>query len=415
VFFHLCVDPLLCEAVGNRSSSFLATYCSELCAPCFTLLLVAMADAQGKSVELRKPQEKERIPRMEVHGVKGGPKKGGAGGKGTWGKGGIDDLKTVSEDPSDPNYSDQDEEVVLEVVDVISPIEAILKEYFLSGDAEETVKTLLELGSKAVPPQHFVRKAIVVAMEKQAYERELTSKLFSALYSKVISAEQFEQGFQIVLDKIDDVALDVPDVADVLAKFLARAVVDEIVPPAFLKSAVAETPLAKESLSLASALATEKHRIDRLAHVWGPGDLSSVKRLKQESRLLLEEYLSSGDLREADNCVRKLNAPSFHFQLVKEAVRLALDENEEHQQKILALLGFFAKEGLISPDHLAKGFACVSDALPDIKLDIPDADKRLSSFILRAQPLGWLPVSVSVNVAAAAAAAAVSGGDRVAK
>jgi programmed cell death protein 4 len=40
----------------------------------------------------------------------GAPKKGGAGGKGTWGKGGIDDLKTTRVDRDDPNYC-SDEEV----------------------------------------------------------------------------------------------------------------------------------------------------------------------------------------------------------------------------------------------------------------------------------------------------------------
>ena len=67
-----------------------------------------------------------------------------------------------------------------------------------------------------------------------------------------------------------DLVLDTPDAADVLAKFLARAIVDEIVPPAFLKNAHLSTPRAEEVIALASGLTTERHRIDRLARILFP-------------------------------------------------------------------------------------------------------------------------------------------------
>jgi len=237
-------------------------------------------------------------------GVSGAVKKGGGGGKGTWGKGGKDDLIGVSIDPNDPNYcSEDDEEVFIETVEVTSPIAAILTEYFASGDVDECAKSLSELKT-SVPHEEFVRKAIFIAMEKQAYERELVSQLLSSLYANTISAEKIAEGFQTALDKLDDLLLDSPDAVDLLAKFLARAIVDEIVPPAFIKNATAESKATKEVLALTSALTTEKHRIDRLAHIWGPGDLSSVKRLKEETNTLLEEYLSTGDVSEADKCVK---------------------------------------------------------------------------------------------------------------
>lgn len=340
----------------------------------------------------RKSLEKDRHSNSVVYGVRGGPKKGGAGGKGTWGKGGKDDLITVSSDAHDPNYNSEDdesEEVVLNKVEVTTPIEAIVQEYFSSGDVEECAKALKELN---IEDQHhtFVRKSITIAMEKGAFERELVSQLLSSLYANVLSGDKISEGFQSTLDMLEEIRIDIPDAADLYAKFLGRAVVDEIVPPAFLKTAETPSNVAKEALALASALTTEKHRIDRLAHIWGPGDLGSVKRLKEESQTILEEFITTGDMNEADKCVRKLSAPSFHFQLVKQAVRLALQKTEEERKRVLALLSFFAKTGLVSGDHMAKGFQCCYDNLNDIKLDVPNADKVLAELTQAAKSEGWL-------------------------
>jgi len=65
-------------------------------------------------------------------------------------------------------------------------------------------------------------------------------------------------------------------------------------------------------------LISERHGSERLAHIWGPGDLTSVKRLKEEVTTIFGEYISNNDQKEAYNSVRKLGAPSFHPQLVKQ-------------------------------------------------------------------------------------------------
>jgi len=195
------------------------------------------------------------------------------------------------------------------------------------------------------------------------------------------------------LDAIDDLSLDTPDAVDVLSKFLARAIVDEVVPPAFLKTSVADTPRAKETIALATALVTEKHKLDRLAHVWGPGDFHSVRHMKEEINTLFEEFVLSGDTNEADRSVRKLNAPSFHYQIVKQAIRLALAKPEDARKKLMDLLDFFVKTGLISTTHVVQGFALTFASLPDIKLDVPNAPATLNELVNTAKQQGWLPQS----------------------
>lgn len=242
---------------------------------------------------------------------------------------------------------------------------------------------------------HFVKKALIIGLEHKAYERELISKLLSHFYTSVIPADKITEGFQVTLNSLEDIKLDNPDVVDVIAKYLARAIVDEIVPPAFLKSCVCNNKLAEEVLLLANGLASEKHRLDRLQHIWGPGDLSSVKRMKQEVQLLLEEFLSNGDFQEADKSVRKLNAPSFHFQVVRLSVRFALNQDSSNRNKISSLLSYLTKEGLFTSDQVEMGFKSCHSNLKDIKLDIPTADKLLEEFSQQAKNDGYLSANFS--------------------
>lgn len=335
--------------------------------------------------------EKDRHSRTGISGL---PKKGGAGGKGTWGVGGKDDLKLAPKavDKNDPNYcSDDDDEIVMEKVEEQNPVEAVLKEYFSSGDVDE-LSTALQSLNISNNMEAFVKKSIAIALEKQAYERELVSQMLSALYGNTITAEKMEAGFQRAIESIEDLCLDTPDGIELVSKFTARAVVDEILPPSFLKSVHVSSEREKEILSLANALVTEKHRSGRLAHIWGPGDLSSVKRLKEEVLMLLGEFLSTGELQEADKSVRKLNAPSFYFQLVKQALRFGISRTiEEQRKKISQLLNSFSKSGLISSDHMIKGFQSCHDILGDIALDVPNAHVLFGEFVLRAKEGGYLP------------------------
>lgn len=277
------------------------------------------------------------------------------------------------------------------VYDQILQWDGIVDEYLASGDLGEAEKGVLEFNAEH---QHhiFVKRAIFKAMEKQAYERELVSRLLSDFYNRVIDYSKISQGFQYALDSVEDATIDIPDAKDTLAKFLARAIIDEVLPPKFLRTCekIAKSRTAKEVISLAGVLISDSHGSERLARIWGPGDMSSVKRLKKEVINFIEEYLSTEDQKEAEQCLRRLNAPSFHFQVVKQAVRLALEQPNQ-SKKIMALLKYFAVTNLISQYHVVRGFKCCYDALPDTKLDIPNAHILLDQLTHQAKTDGWLP------------------------
>jgi programmed cell death protein 4 len=308
--------------------------------------------------------------------------------------GANDELtKGRSKNTRDPNYdSESDEEdVVYEVTsETTADALALLREYFSSGDREELAANLKETNTAATH-NNFVKKALIAGIENGPYERELVSQLLVFLSGKVIDGEKMVQGFEDAILALDDITLDSPGAPEVLGKFLARAIVDEAVPPALIsKIPKGKNQRVDDCLSLAAALTTEKHRIDRLTHIWGPGDLSSVKRLKKEVGELLEEFIISDDLEEAENNIRKLNAPSFHFQVVKQALYLALQKQKDSDQtKLLRLLHHCYKTGLLSSQAIHRGFAVCYDRIADLQLDFPHAKQLLDSFAQKAQTEGW--------------------------
>ena len=244
-------------------------------------------------------------------------KKGGAGGKGTWGKPGTETKASAAADADDPNYDSEEEAYTKPIIppSIVSfkdSVKDLLSEYFENGDLDEVIQSLNELD---MPHFHheFIKLAVSLSLDKSNRERELTSNLLSCVYSDVIDADKIIQGFDSLLDRVEDLTLDIPNATELLACFIARAVIDDILAPAYVYTDWPNRPLVTETLSKASGLIQGKHAAQRLAHVWGPGDGKSVKRLKERVILLLEEYLTNRDFVEADKGVRELNAPSFHF------------------------------------------------------------------------------------------------------
>ena len=79
----------------------------------------------------------------------------------------------------------------------------------------------------------------------------------------------------------------------------------------------------RQALARADTLLSMKHGLVRLDNVWGVGGgLRPVKYLTRQMTLLLQEYLSSGDLQEATRCLMDLEVPHFHHELVYEVLKL---------------------------------------------------------------------------------------------
>ncbi|XP_044477077.1 MA3 DOMAIN-CONTAINING TRANSLATION REGULATORY FACTOR 1-like [Mangifera indica] len=328
-------------------------------------------------------------------------KKDGAGGKGTWGK--LIDTNIDSHiDRNDPNYDSGEEPYQLVGATISDPLDdykkvvvTIIEEYFSAGDLEGAVSDLRELGSNEYHP-YFIKRLVSMAMDRHDKEKEMASVLLSVLYADVISPAQIRDGFVILLESADDLAVDILDAVDILALFVARAVVDDILPPAFItraKKALPESSKGFQVIQTAEkSYLSAPHHAELVERRWGGSTNITVEEVKKKIADLLREYVESGDTVEACRCIRELGVSFFHHEVVKRALVLAM-EIRTAEPLILKLLKEAAEEGLISSSQMGKGFTRLEESLDDLALDIPSAKTLFQSLISIAISEGWLDAS----------------------
>ncbi|XXG88925.1 hypothetical protein AAC387_Pa12g1058 [Persea americana] len=328
-------------------------------------------------------------------------KKDGAGGKGTWGK--LLDTDGVSQlDRNDPNYDSGEEPYQLVGTTVSTPFDdykkvvvAIIEEYFSTGDVELAASDLRDLGSFEYH-HYFVKRLISMAMDRHDKEKEMASVLLSALYADVISSDQITRGFVMLLESADDLALDIVDAVDILALFIARAVVDDILPPAFLTRAKKLLPDSSKGLQVIQtaekSYLSAPHHAELVERRWGGSIHVTVEEVKKKIADLLREYVESGDTTEACRCIRELGVSFFHHEVVKRALILTM-EIRTAEPLILNFLKEAAEEGLISSSQMVKGFGRLAEGLDDLSLDIPTAKTMFQSLAPKAIDEGWLDSS----------------------
>lgn len=157
----------------------------------------------------------------------------------------------------------------------------------------------------------------------------MVSVLLSSLYGDVVSSTQIRLGFVMLLEAVDDLAVDILDVVDVLALFIARAVVDDILPPAFLskaKGSLSESSKGMQVVQIAEkSYLSAPHHAELLERRWGGSTHITVEEVKRRITDLLKEYIKNGDTAEACRCIRELAVPFFHHEVVKRALTLGME------------------------------------------------------------------------------------------
>ncbi|XP_020676302.2 LOW QUALITY PROTEIN: programmed cell death protein 4-like [Dendrobium catenatum] len=271
----------------------------------------------------------------------------------------------------------------------------IIEEYFTTGDVELAASDLRDLDLDDYH-HYFIKKLISMAMDRHAKEKEMASVLLSALYADVISASQISHGFIILLESAEDLAVDILDAVEVLALFVARAVVDDIIPPAFLNRAKKMLPENSKGLQVIEtaekSYLSAPHHAELVERKWGGSTHLTVDEVKKKISYLLREYIESGDTAEACRCIRELGVSFFHHEVVKRAVTLAM-ETPASQPLIFKLLEEAAEEGLISSSQMIKGFYRLAESLDDLTLDIPSAQAIFQQLVPKAISQGWLDPS----------------------
>ncbi|KAL4858246.1 Programmed cell death protein 4 [Chlorella vulgaris] len=328
-------------------------------------------------------------------------KKSGAGGKYTWGAQLLSDGDEEAVDVNDPNYDSGTDESRLvsfheerstQIAVFKRAVAMLLEEYFNSGDMHEAAVSLQELDHPEFG-HYFVKRALATALDKHGREREMTSVLLSSLYNEVIVPSQVRKGFMAAIESLEDLKLDVPDVVEQLALFICRAVVDDVLPPAFV-ARIDGPPgsLHAELQHKCSLHLGAKHYTERLLRCWGSGAGFKFDETKESIRNMLQEYAASGDKEEVARILRDLAVPFFHHEFVKQALVRGLED--ANQEPWLALLAQLNDSGEVSISQMTKargaGFQRVADNLHDTELDNPQARERFEAVTSAAVAGGWI-------------------------
>lgn len=112
---------------------------------------------------------------------------------------------------------------------------------------------------------------------------------------------------------------------------------------------------------------------------WGGSTHTTAVGMHAKIVSLLKDYVESRDKAKVCLCIRELNVPFFHHEVMKKALILAMEEPIA-EGKIWTLLEESADEGLITSNQISKGFMRISDYIQNLTLDILYVKKKLESF-----------------------------------
>ena len=97
--------------------------------------------------------------------------------------------------------------------EVVSKSRSILKEYITSGEIEEVVASIVELGPGSKEKRFLVfQEAASMYVEQGEKERLALHKLFTNLFkkSKLLTRNDVENGLKELIEFAEDIAIDVP-------------------------------------------------------------------------------------------------------------------------------------------------------------------------------------------------------------
>lgn len=79
-----------------------------------------------------------------------------------------------------------------------------------------------------------------------------------------------EKGLERLFEIVDEIEKDAPSARSIMAAYIARGVVDEVIPPSYLNDPVA-CDLGSDMIDRAKLLLSRDHVGARLEKIWGPG------------------------------------------------------------------------------------------------------------------------------------------------
>ena len=271
------------------------------------------------------------------------------------------------------------EQVIGDLIETITEtkekIIEVLKEYFASGLSEGIIDFTK---SNKMYASLVVRKSVELALDRNAREKELCSRLIAEI-SGYCSPETIVEGFDDILWNSRELAIDVPDAAEIISKFMARAVVDDCLPANY----VAESEIMHdEGLEIGILLSAFnmlklKEAYTSLESVWGP-QATTIEDYKALFKTIIQELFDSKDIGNTEACVKELGCKHYMHEFVKKIIEAVMDKGPSEELLVVQLIKGLESKGLIFIDQVTTGVGRVEVNLPQLVLDVPKAPEILS-------------------------------------
>ena len=144
----------------------------------------------------------------------------------------------------------------------------IVTDLMVQEEIDDAIESIQSLQCDSV--HYEVIKAILrSALDRNNRQRELTSRFLAYTAQSLFSQPSIEKAFSVLLERVEDLYLDVPDILHLLSVFIARAVVDEALSPSFLSRVdVDERDLGAQVLRQVGRLLEGEGKWERMERCW---------------------------------------------------------------------------------------------------------------------------------------------------
>lgn len=282
---------------------------------------------------------------------------------------------------AEPAFSEMLVSVASDLKEFKRQVASCLEEYFVSLTTDEVGTFLRELKMK--PFHHeFVKKAITLSFSQSPAEagRESVLTLLSQLTaSEILTKDDLQWGVTRLLGQLDDLALDCPHCTELAIDLLACLVENELVSVPFLRRCRllriggATGLLVLDGTQRRTPEYSKKHL--------------GTTQFKREIQTMIIEYFNSGDEAEFGRCVRELTplAPEQSAELIRKVMVLAMERSGSECEMALRLLVWLHRNEELDSEAMERGFDDLYSRMPDILLDVPDAEDMARAFVVEAK------------------------------
>ncbi|CAD7945480.1 unnamed protein product [Amoebophrya sp. A120] len=243
-------------------------------------------------------------------------------------------------------------------------LQKVLRDFIRTKDYERVKMNLMDLESQSLFCHEFVKRAILMSLDFTLVDQKAVCGLLQRLRNDgLVRSEDLQHGIALVLGRLDDVLIDVPNAKRMVADIFVQFVKMEIIPATLLKK---EQQLQYGMLAGVEVLTEVLHKTPEYSRqIWNGIDERS---LFQEMELAIEEHFDSYDCEEVARILTELHLTrELKIKFLRRLLLYSIEKRDVHTG--LNLISYLHGNGsFLAADAKAK-MQLVEDSLESIRCD----------------------------------------------